>query len=257
MAERQLPKLHTRVRFPSPAPSDGLTTSRSASRFNCNRETASPPPGMACNVLLEDAVHSRLPALTGRFEIRDNLQAVADRLEQLLALALRRSRTAFKGTIACNCFGLRGCATGSLTATAVMVRSATSSPLHVGQQRRHLPSRWRHIHRITRSGAADPVLRAPQFAGACRRRAHRAAAGGVRRTTVDSSADRPGRANCLERIETRASSWSPPVRQRCYSREPCFIVECQRGLRALDLRGLPAARKVVTMTETAKLRLSS
>src|SRR5689334_19364072 len=46
-------------------------------------------PGMACHVLPKHTIHSRLPALAGRFEVGNDIGTVTHGHEQLLSLRLR------------------------------------------------------------------------------------------------------------------------------------------------------------------------
>ena len=81
---------------------------------------------MRLNVLAQHTVHAALPAFASGFEIRHNLWAVTNRNQELFSADFVLPRKAFMGTIASNCSGVSGKASGSVLAAALMRRfSAT------------------------------------------------------------------------------------------------------------------------------------
>ena len=81
---------------------------------------------MRLNVLAQHTVHAALPAFASGFEIRHNLWAVTNRNQELFSADFVLPRKAFMGTIASNCSGVSGKASGSVLAAALMRRSSAT-----------------------------------------------------------------------------------------------------------------------------------
>ena len=81
-------------------------------------------PRMAGHILAQHIVHKRLPAIARGLEIGQHLGAVAHRNHCFLFSDIGRPRKLLSGTMAFNCVGVSGCASGSLRAAAVMALSS-------------------------------------------------------------------------------------------------------------------------------------